>query len=482
MIHQCSEILEILDPQSRCLHLRTTSLKNPIALGPPNMCYLIREHQPTGFKKLLSRPYTRSYYHYIYGTNTSSMASIAAYFLQFLDGKTVKNSKVVYGCFCVYDLFSKYDIRVEIQIPGHSSAYLINANGERFEADEVHWQGGYLSSVLRAMYPARGSIVATVTFFKTIEDVEEFMEITEKFWDKLGFVLGDINDISKYGVNLLFPALGKYLLRLKRYKVHQQVFRKYVGRDPLMLTFLTHSSIKMGKFDEIIRLLGNQIKITPHAFPLYFSMAKAYLKRQEIPQAIRLCQYLIELNLGVYDYWHLLILCYIKKKDYIPALLCLNIMPHYEFVDEKYDLEVTEDKIVLPQRLSYKAAGNIWITPSDLDFRAFEDQVLSRTSKEKTLLNNLNNLPGTRLYGSKARAYKLLVRIEKLIEWENLLKIKQGILKKTTPIPEEEEKIHTQVLSSQGPSTEFNKSSFNHSTIKSLSHDFTPEADPDIDE
>ena len=147
------------------------------------------------------------------------------------------------------------------------------------------------------------------------------MEITEKFWDKLGFVLGDINDISKYGVNLLFPALGKYLLRLKRYKVHQQVFRKYVGRDPLMLTFLTHSSIKMGKFDEIIRLLGNQIKITPHAFPLYFSMAKAYLKRQESPQAIRLCQYLIELNLGVYDYWHLLILCYIKKKDYIPALL-----------------------------------------------------------------------------------------------------------------------------------------------------------------
>ena len=143
---------------------------------------------------------------------------------------------------------------------------------------------------------------------------------------------------------------------------------------------------------------------------------------------------------------------------------------------------MTEDKIVLPQRLSYKAAGNIWITPSDLDFRAFEDQVLSRTSKEKTLLNNLNNLPGTRLYGSKARAYKLLVRIEKLIEWENLLKIKQGILKKTTPIPEEEEKIHTQVLSSQGPSTEFNKSSFNHSTIKSLSHDFTPEADPDIDE
>ena len=482
MIEHCSEILEIFDPQSHSLTLRTTSLKNPIALGPPDMCYIIREHRPTGFKKLVSRSHPRSYYHYIYGTNTSSLASVAAYFLQFLDNKTIKNSKMVYGCFCVYDLFTKYDIRVEIQIPGHSSAYLINSNGERFETEEVHWQGAYLSTVLRAMYPEKGSIVACRTFFSTIEEVEGFMEIAEKFWDKLGFVLGDINDTSKYGVNLLFPALGKYLLRLKRYKVHQQVFRKYAGRDPLMLTFLTHSSIKMGKFDEIIRLLGNQIKITPHAFPLYFSLAKAYLRKQEFPQAIRLCQYLIELNIGVYDYWHLLIQCYIKKKDYVPALLCLNIMPHYDFVTERHDLEVTEDKIMIPQRLSYKAAGNIWITPSDLDFRAFEDQGMGKTSKEKALLKALLSLPGSKLQGSKARAYKLLVKIEKLIEWENLLKIKQGVLKKTTPVPEEEEKIHTQVLSSQGPSTEFSKSGFNHPTVKSLGHEFMPEADPYIDE
>ena len=48
--------------------------------------------------------------------------------------------------------------------------------------------------------------------------------------------------------------------------------------------------------------MSNQIKITPHAFPLYYTMAKALLKKQEIPQAIKLCQYLIELNLEVYDY------------------------------------------------------------------------------------------------------------------------------------------------------------------------------------
>lgn len=476
------KILEVIDKNESSLINRTASLSDIRGLGPPDMCCIKREFTPTGLKKFVSKSYTQTCYHYIYGTNTSSVGSIACYFRKFIDNYKAKNTKITFGCFCVYDLISKYDLRVEIHIPGNTSAYLINAEGECFQAEETHWLGGYISSILRTLYPQRGSVVATMGIFKSIEEIEEIMTIAEKFWSEFGFVLGDVNDTVKYGVNLLFPAIGNYLLKMRKYKIHQVLFKKYIEKDPLMLTFLAKSSLKIGKLDEIIRLLGNQIKITPHAFPLYFSMAKAYLKRKDLPQAIKLCQYLVELNLEIYDYWHLLIVCYIRSKDYISAILCLNLIPHYAIVEEKYDLEVSENYIILPEKVSFRSAGNIWITPTELDFREFEDQVSVKSNKEKEILKKFNTMRGTKFSGSKIRAYKLLVKMEKIIEWENLIKIKQSILKRTTPVQLEEEKIQTQNISSIGPASEANKSGFSRVVFSTFSHDFQSEIDPYIDE
>lgn len=477
-----SKILEIIDAENNALKTRVNLITNVVGLGPPDLCCVCREYQPSGLKKLLSRPYNKSYYHYIYGANTSSTASIAAYFRHFIDNFANKSSnvRVTFGCFCIYDLFSKYDIHVEIQIPGHCTAYIVDQFGHKYKAEEIHWQGAYLSSVLRSMYPIRGTAVAVTEFFQSIEEIESLLDIALRFWDKLGFVLGDINDTKKYGFNLLFPSISRYLLKRKRYKLHQALFKKYLEKDPLMLSFLSSSSIEIGKFDEIIRLLTNQIKITPHAFPLYFTLAKAYLKKQDFPQAIKLCQYLIELSLDVYEYWHLLILCYVKNKDYQSALLCFNSIPHYTFDEEKYNIEVSEEKILVPERISYSAAGNVWITPRELDFRPFEDQAMGMTSKEKALLKKLNLLPGSKLKGSKARAYKLLVKIEKQIEWESMLKVKQNILKKVTPAEHEEEKIQTQNFSSIGHGEA--RSGFTRSIFQTISQDFQAEIDPYVDE
>ncbi|OMJ81867.1 hypothetical protein SteCoe_17568 [Stentor coeruleus] len=477
-----TKFLEILDTDNSILKSRNTLISNVTGLGPPDTCSICREYKPSGLKKFLSRPYSKYYYHYIYGVNTSSMASIAAYFKHLFDSSDNKstNDKVSFGCFCIYDMFSKYDVRVEIQIPGHSTAYIINSYGHKHQAEEIHWQGAYLSSVLRALYPIKCSAIAVTNFFQSVDEIEAFLDIAEKFWNKLGFVLGDINDTKKYGVNLLFPAISRYLIKRKRYKVHQMLFKKYIEKDPLMLSFLSCSSIEIGKFDEIIRLLRNQLKITPHAFPLYFNLAKAYFKKQKITQAIRLCQYLIELNLDVYDYWHLLILCYIKNRDYQAAILCINSVPHSSFEEEKYDLEVGEDKIIISDRISYSAAGNIWMTPKEFDFQTFEDQDTYQTSKEKSILKKLNSLPGLKLKGTKARVYKLLVKIEKHIEWESILTIKQGILTKLTNETIEEQKIHTQHLSSIGPNEA--RSGFTRSIFQTISQDFQAEYDPYIDE
>ena len=45
------------------------------------------------------------------------------------------------------------------------------------------------------------------------------------------------------------------------------------------------------------------------------------------------------------------------------------------------------------------------------------------------MIKDLDQLPGSQLAGSKLRAYKLLAKIEKLIEWNNLLKITKEVFR-----------------------------------------------------
>jgi tetratricopeptide (TPR) repeat protein len=473
-----SSVLEIIDTSNSILESRTSSLSLQSGLGPPDICLVKREHQPSGLKRWISKSCTRSYYHNIYGVDTSSEASIAAYFRHFLDSSSLKSSKsrVFFGCFCSFDLFSKSDIRVEIAIPGQTTAYLVDYSGNKFKVKEEHWEGCYLSSGLRSFYPLQGTAVNSVELFSRLSDFERFFKVSMKFWGKIGFVLGDVRDVQKYSNNLLIPAISKYLLRRKRYRLHQRLFKSYLDKDPLILTFLAQSSCKLGKLDEILKLLKTQIKITPHAFPLYFTAAKAYLKRGEVVQAIRLCQYLIELNLEVYEYWELLVQSYIKHKDYNSALITLNQIPHYSIKSPPI-LKTPEENLVLPEKIFFNAAGNVWIHPCDLDFRPFEDQNISKPAKEKALIKKLETLPASALTGSKARAYRLLVKIEKNIEWDNLIKIKQSLFKRPLGPVAEEEKIMTQHLSSSGVGAGFTRTGF-----QTFSQDFTPEEDPAVDE
>lgn len=480
---EIQSILEIVDSENKILLDRNRILGEVKGVGPVDTCFVVREHLPSGLKKFVSKAYTRTYIHYIYGVDTSSLSSIAAYFRHYLDisiNKT-RNSRVLSGYFCTYDLFSKLDMRVEIKIPGNTIAYLTDSSGHQYKADSIHWEGCYLSSGLRNFYPTRGTAVNLTQFFKTLEDIQRFFSLSLKFWSKLGFVLGDIRDTSKYSINLLIPAISKYLTRRKRYKLHQALFKSYIEKDPLMLTFLANSSFKIGKLEEICVLLKNQIKMTPHAFPLYYSAAKAYLKKGEVVQSIKLCQYLVELNLEVYEYWDLLIQGLIKNKEYSSALLCFNFIPHYTLNTDSNFLGVSENQLILPEKLSFSAAGNIWITPSDLDFRAFQDTVIEKSLKEQQLLQKINNLPALSLNGSKERAYRLLVKVEKYIEWENMLKIKQSIMNKVqSPQIEEEQKIVTQNFSSLGAG-EY-KSGFTRTGFQTFSQDFTPDNDPYIDD
>ena len=101
------------------------------------MCYLVKENKK-GFLSGTSK--RQGFYHYVYGVDTSSSATVAAYITSILalagQGTTDSASKkskinVISATFCSYDIVSKRDIRVEITFPGSVNVVAFNAEGKR---------------------------------------------------------------------------------------------------------------------------------------------------------------------------------------------------------------------------------------------------------------------------------------------------------------------------------------------------------------
>ena len=77
-----SFIIEAIEPKEikEQLILRQQNLPDFKLLGPPDLCYIIREKTVTsGFKK---KTIQHGFFHYVYGVNTSSQALIALYLNQ----------------------------------------------------------------------------------------------------------------------------------------------------------------------------------------------------------------------------------------------------------------------------------------------------------------------------------------------------------------------------------------------------------------
>ena len=463
-----SPVFEINETESEILRKRSSDLSNIQNFGPADLCVVTREYKPQGISKLVHKSYKYTSFHYIYGVNTSSVTSIAAYFKHLSDSSLKLNkAKIISGCFCTFDLFNNCDVRVEINMPGQTSMFIVDNFGRKTEPSDSNWKGCYLSSVLRYFYP-KCPVASYIEMFSSPLDVQYFFKVAEEYWNKLGFVVGDLNDIEQYGVNLIFPSMNKYLLSKELNRLHQRIYKKFIEKDPLYLTFLAESSIKVAKFDEIITLISNQLKITPHAFPLYYSLAKVYYKHSDLNQAISILQYLTELNLEVFNYWELLIKCYIKQSNFASALICINNLPIYSLTP------YPQSGLVIPERtenISCFALNYFWKTPENPDFFAFEHISTSKSIKEKSLINKLQSLNAGQFTGGYKRAYKLLVKIEKKMEWDNLLKLRSDYLRRNNGLVED---------LTENISTDINRSGILRTAYESLDH-VVVENDSNID-
>ncbi|CAG9331032.1 BUD7_3 [Blepharisma stoltei] len=430
------------------LDYRTSQLGNFQGLGEPDLCYFVCEATRSGVFKYLKKSSLKAYYHFVYGVNTSSITFIQNYIKSFT--KSLKNSKVKINAtyFCIYDFFSKFDLRIEINNEASVDYYLVNSQSQRIQAGNIHWQGAYISSMLRFLYadPIPGSRLLDGP--TSIAEIENFIETSSQFWDRIGFVLGDINDIYRYGENLLFAKLSDYWLKYKRYNQHSLIFKNLITIDPMMVFYLCKSYIKLKKFEEIIEITSCQINTTPFAFPLYFLKAYALYRLKEYKEARIILQYLIELNLEVFCFWELMAKCYLKEKKYEAVFLCLNCFPIYESLKKNNYENPPEEQMYIPKKIPVSCSWNIWKKPSKFDFKSYQKNAFW-TRNEEISLDWLKSLKSSRLNNCERKMYKILVQLEKHVEWENLLKLKKRLFTQNNSTTHERDSFTTVDQNSQ---------------------------------
>ena len=154
--------------------MRHKSIQKYVDMGPPDLCYLeIEEHKKGKFLKKSEPGIKRGYYHYVYGVDTSSSACVAAYVTDCINEhtssasakKSLKNKlfnkaeeagvveKVLKGTFCIYDIVTQRDVRVEITIPGGTQVYALDQFSDSHHEiiNILEWNNVFMSSVLRSL-------------------------------------------------------------------------------------------------------------------------------------------------------------------------------------------------------------------------------------------------------------------------------------------------------------------------------------------
>ena len=132
MTDTIANLREIVEPEPQLystLKQRGTALSSYENFGPPDVCYLLKEHKGG----LLSPTHRAGYFHYVYGVDTSSSASVAVYINNLLKDQeregwysSKSTQKVIKAIFCIYDIVLKRDVRVEITFPGGTHVYAID--------------------------------------------------------------------------------------------------------------------------------------------------------------------------------------------------------------------------------------------------------------------------------------------------------------------------------------------------------------------
>lgn len=164
-IKNLPEFIETEGQYEQALKIRQKSIPTFSLLGPPDLCYVTKEFQRS-LNLSLSKNSVSGFYHFNYGLCPITPVAVSEYFNKLIkeqetESNWFSNGKWIISkaTYCIFDIFARVDVRIEVSLSGGIHLYGINPNEELVQLDEKDWETAYISSVLRAMKPEKIPIV-----------------------------------------------------------------------------------------------------------------------------------------------------------------------------------------------------------------------------------------------------------------------------------------------------------------------------------
>jgi hypothetical protein len=161
---------------------------------------------------------------------------------------------------------------------------------------------------------------------------------------------------------------------------------------------------------------------------LLLKQAQAFLKYEYYEYALKISKILVDLCPESFECWLVLAESYFHVRKFKNAIIAIDVAPSYEDIN---------DDLILPDLTKYvnthpKSQNStdvypqLMVKPDAPDFKFTENSKASNVPEdyEAKIIENLEKANNRRLNSCDRKAYELLVKIEKEISWEQLLKLK----------------------------------------------------------
>ena len=266
-----------------------------------------------------------------------------------------------------------------------------------------------------------------------LEDLENFFQILLNSLNQFDLPIEPYELLAVKG-NKLLNIVCEYLNRKKRYQLAIKFFNVLADYDFHNVVFLSKIFNSIGNNLDTIKLIAPLLQKNPHVFCLIYQEAYSLIQLKRYDLAGKLSRSLIQLIPESFEAWLLLIEVYFYSKNYEAALLTLNIAP----VNMKKSYfngfsPITEEKVAESGILTEpKEKGDSDYFPFNLDvdtpdfrytklndeYKYIQQDFLEENKKQEEILHKL---PALAYRDHELLLYRVLVKIEREISWENLL-------------------------------------------------------------
>lgn len=411
-----------------CLQERTDRIRNFPEIGPPDLINLIKIDSTQ--KKHLST------FLYATGVDCTSPSSIAAHLNQLANvigatpqvwfGKP-KNWKVQQGTYCVYNCFSKVDVRVTVHIPGKVETLILDAKGDPIQETERLWVETFASATIRALLSSNidedeiNPVVEcrNLNPFENLDLARQFLDSFEILFRE-GVKLGSAVDvqIATPVLNYLADCFLTTLELTNLFDYGLDILQRLKLIDDSVLYLIAKVALMKDQEVKAINILYDSIKLRPRDSNLLVLQAEYCLEKKRYNLALSCATHAVKASPSEFRSWNILVKVYTTIGDYENALLTLNscpMIPHKDKFHLRRVVAASPDAMHLPLPID--------VTLEEVSALNAQDVAAEHESVDPNLLN----LPAMNLKLTFAKAYELLTEIVHRTGWEQLLKYRAKV-------------------------------------------------------